>query len=79
MSGSDHLFRDRVRCLHTLGPRPTGELLAEIMVRHPNARPFVERRLERYAELDPALVAHFGGRDWIEARAMIRLVAGERA
>jgi hypothetical protein len=74
----NHLFRDRVRRLHGLGPRPVGELLAEIMGRYPRTRAFVERRVEGYADLDPALVAHFGGRDWLEPAAVVRLVAGGR-
>jgi hypothetical protein len=55
-----------------------GEILAEIMGRYPRSRPFLEQRLERYAKLDPALVAYFGGRDWIEPAIMVRLVAEGR-
>jgi hypothetical protein len=76
---ADRLFRDRVRRVHALGPRPVGEVLAEIMGRYPDTRPFVEERLDRFADLDPALVAHLGGRDWLEPAAVIRLVMGGRA
>jgi hypothetical protein len=79
MKGSDHLFRDRVRHLHALGLRPIGEVLAEIMGRYPQTRPFVEEHLNRFADLDPALVAHFDGCDWLEPAAVIRLVAGGRS
>jgi hypothetical protein len=78
MKGSDHLFRDRVRRLHALGPRPTGELLATIMVRHPDTRPFVEQRLERHAQDDPQFVRWLGADDWIEPAAVVRLVSGGR-
>jgi hypothetical protein len=73
-SHTDHLFRDRVRRLHALGPRPTGELLATIMVRHPDARPFVEQRLERHAQTDPQFVRWLGADDWLDDRDVIRLV-----
>jgi hypothetical protein len=78
-SQADRHFRDRVRRLHTRGPRAVGEVLAEIIGRYPRTRLFVEERLDRFADLDPALVAHFGGRDWIEPAAVLRLVVGGRA
>ena len=77
-AGADPGFRERIRALHRLGPRPLGEIIAEILARFPQAGAFALARLERYAVLDPDLVARFGGSDWIEARDTIRLVAGER-
>ncbi len=78
-SHADHLFHDRVRRLHDLGPRPTGEFLATIMARYPLARPFVEQRLERYAQADPQFVRWLGADDWLDDRDLIRLVAGGRS
>jgi hypothetical protein len=44
--------------IHGLGPRPLAELLYELLS---GADPLA--RIERYAELDPAIVAAVGGRD----------------
>jgi hypothetical protein len=52
-------FRWLVRRLHGLGPRVVGELLAEIGGAH-LIRLDIERRLEAYAALDPAVLAALG-------------------
>jgi hypothetical protein len=77
MSG-DHRFRDQVRRLHQLGPRPLGEVLVEIIGRYPNTRPFVEQQIARYAEADPQIVRWLGADDWLDDRDLVRLVAGGR-
>jgi hypothetical protein len=50
-----HLLAARI---HALGPRPLAELLVELMA---GADPL--SRIERYAELDPAILAAVGARD----------------
>ncbi len=75
---ADRSFRERVRRVHRLGPRATGELIAEVLAAHPPARGFVLERLDYYATLDRDLVAVLGGADWIEPAAVVRLVAGAR-
>jgi hypothetical protein len=76
---ADAAFRHQVRRLHACGPRPIGELLAEIVGHYPHARPFVEQRVERYAELDADLVRWLGADDWLADRDLVRLVAGGRS
>jgi hypothetical protein len=56
-----HLLAARV---HHLGPRPLAELFCEILS---GADPLA--RIERYAELDPAIVGAVGGRDLPKMRA----------
>jgi hypothetical protein len=67
---ADHARRQQARRVHELGPRALGELLREIE-RDPTDVP---RIVERYARLDPARVAAFGGRDWLEPRDLLREV-----
>jgi hypothetical protein len=76
VSTPDRLFRENVRRLHALGPRPVGEYLRELLAAHPTAEPFALERLDRFAGLDPDLVRFFGGADWLEPRVLIRAVAG---
>jgi hypothetical protein len=38
----------------------------------------VRERVERYGEMDPAIVRWLGANDWIEPAAVVRLVAGGR-
>src|SRR6476646_5194151 len=45
LPGCDFAFRDAVRQLHGLGPRPTGELLGEVMLAVPGAAPVIAERL----------------------------------
>ena len=75
----DATFRRQVRHLHSLGPRPIGEVLAAIVRRFPQARDLTDEQLARFAELDPHVVRWLGADDWIEPRAVVRLVAGGRA
>jgi len=63
-------FRHLVGRVWRLGPRPFGELLLEVARDHDT----LIRRLERYAGLDRALVEAAGGRDWLEPRALIRVI-----
>src|SRR3954470_11972087 len=69
-------YREQVRRLHQLGPRPVGELLGEIVAAVPDAAPVLAERLEVYASLDPRLVDRFGADDWLEPRDLIRAVGG---
>jgi len=62
--------------LHRLGPRATFELLDELARAHPEIAPDIDRRLERYAQLSPALLRATGG-DRFPA-APIRLVGAAR-
>jgi hypothetical protein len=73
---ADRLFHERVRRLHQCGPRPVGELLAEIVARYPRIGPFVAERLAVLAGLDPAWVRWTGSADWLDERDLIRLVGG---
>jgi hypothetical protein len=52
--------RRHVERLHHLGPRVVYELLDEI-ARHHDIGADVDRRIARYAELDPTLLAILGG------------------
>src|SRR3954451_1032246 len=69
-------YREQVRRLHQLGPRPVGELLGEIVAAVPDAAPILAERLNAYADLDPRLVDWLGGRDWLEPVAVLRVVGG---
>src|SRR5689334_4391564 len=62
----DPAFRRRVRAIHALGPRPTGELIAHIVERVPEARGPALELLDRYAGMNPWLLEAGGGRDWLE-------------
>ena len=72
----DYQFRRDVVRLHSLGPRALAEFLAEL-----GADTFrmtdIERRLSRYAGMDPAAVRVVGG-DRFPARPALRLVGGRR-
>jgi hypothetical protein len=59
----DPRFRRLTNCPWRLGPRPTGELLLEIAAAH-GLEADVLDRLERFARIDPALVARRDERDW---------------
>jgi hypothetical protein len=50
--------------VHALGERPLAELFLELLA---GADPLA--RIERYAELDPAIVGAVGGRDLPKMRA----------
>ena len=63
--GRDDLLRDRrrgrhIERVHRLGPRVTAELLDEI-ARHHGIGDDIDRRLARYARLDPAILAGIAG------------------
>jgi hypothetical protein len=75
----DGAFRERVRRLHALGPRPTGELLAEVLAVHPQLEPYALERFAHYAGLDPRLISGSGAADWLEPGDLIRSVAGGRS
>ncbi len=53
-------FERMVEHLHSLGPRPTAELLAEIAA-DTGATNLVVGLVEKYAELDPEIVRAVGG------------------
>ena len=76
MSAPDRHFRQQVRHLHRLGPRPIGELLTAAVAVYPQTRGFVLARLRHYGEMDPALLGWFGADDWLESRTVLRAVAG---
>ncbi len=59
----DLRFRRQVEHLHRLGPRATAELLAEIGAER-GITTIIDRKLERYAELDPEAMAAAGGGDF---------------
>ena len=67
---ADHARRQQARRIHELGPRALGEMLREIE-RDPTDVP---RIVERYARLEPARVAAWNGRDWLDRRALVREV-----
>ncbi len=56
----DVRFRRQVEHLHRLGPRATAELLAEIGVER-SIMTIIDRKLDRYVDLDPATVEEVGG------------------
>ncbi len=56
----DLRFHREAEKLHALGPRPYGELLAEIGEQF-GCRTFIERRLRAYAALDPEVVRKLDG------------------
>jgi hypothetical protein len=74
----DAVFHRRIRHLHSLGPRPIGEVLATILRRFPQANAVVDEQLARFAELDPAVVRWLGADDWLEPASVLHLVAGGR-
>ena len=57
---ADLRFRRQVERLHDLGPRATGELLAEIGEQRA-CRTFIDGRLEAYARLDPDVIRELNG------------------
>ncbi len=57
---ADMKFRRQVVHVHRLGPRVLAEFLAEIAEER-NIRVVVERKLDRFAELDPAALDATGG------------------
>jgi hypothetical protein len=59
----DPRFRQLTDRLWRLGPRPTGELILEIAAAHGFEAEVLDR-LERFARIDPALVAGVDARDW---------------
>ena len=56
-------FRRKIEKIHSLGPRVTAELLAEIGAER-NIFTIIDQKLERYAGLDSATVAATGGDDF---------------
>ncbi len=59
----DLRFRRQVEHLHRLGPRATAELLTEIGVER-SIMTIIDRKLDRYVDLDPAAVEAVGGGDF---------------
>ncbi len=53
-------FQRQIEKLHRLGPRPYGELLAEIGEQL-KCRTFIDQRLRAYAALDPEVVRELDG------------------
>ena len=74
--GQSLAYRERVRRLHRLGPKPVGLLIAHIIERVPEARDLTLELLDRYAGINPRLLEAAGGRDWLEFRDLIRTVGG---
>ena len=60
---ADLKFRRRVEHLHHLGARAVGELLAELSVER-DIRTVVDRKLQRYSELEPESLQATGGDDF---------------
>ena len=60
---ADLRFRHQVEHLHRLGARAVGELLAEISIER-GIRTVVDRKLERYAEIEPEALEAVGGDFW---------------
>ena len=56
---ADLRFHREAEKLHALGPRPYGELLAEIGEQF-GCRTFIEQRLRAYGALDPEVVRALG-------------------
>ena len=57
---SEIRFRRKVEQVHSLGPRVTAELLAEIGAER-SIRTVIDQKLEVYAGLDPSAVSAVGG------------------
>ena len=57
---ADLRFHRQVEKIHGLGPRATGELLAEIGEQQ-HCRTFIDRRLAAYAALDPEVIRELDG------------------
>ncbi len=57
---ADLAFRRKVQRLHGLGPRVVGELLAEIAAER-GIRVLIERKVDKYTELEPAVLEAAGG------------------
>src|SRR3954451_13992419 len=72
--GQSPAYREQVRRLHQLGPRPVAELLGEIVAAVPDAAPVLAARLEVYGRMDPNIVAWFGADDWFEPVNLMRVV-----
>ena len=60
---ADLQFRRQVQRLHRLGPRVTGEFLAEIGAER-SITTIIDRKLDTYAELDPNALEATGGDDF---------------
>jgi succinylglutamate desuccinylase len=46
--------------LHALGSRPTFELVDEIIRHHPDLEDEIDKRIDKYADLNPDLLKHLG-------------------
>lgn len=57
----DVRFRRQVDRLHRLGPRVTGELIAELIHRHGDG---VQATLAQFADLDPDILAELDALLW---------------
>jgi hypothetical protein len=62
--------RRQVQAVHRLGSRTVGELLDEI-TRHHGIADDINRRLARYAAIDPEILRAFGGDRWPSAPVWI--------
>ncbi len=60
---ADLRFRREVKRLHRLGPRVLAELLAELAAER-GIRVLVERKIDKYAELEPEVLKAAGGDDF---------------
>jgi hypothetical protein len=69
-------YRHNVGRLHALGPRVLAEFLAELGADSYRMTD-IERRLERYARLDPGIVRGLGGNRF-PPRPSLRVVGGRR-
>ena len=60
---ADHRFRRKVQQVHRLGDRVLGEMLAEIGAER-SIMTVIDRKLDRYADLDPKALEFAGGDDF---------------
>jgi hypothetical protein len=67
---ADPVGRQQACHVHELGPKALAHLLDQIRRDPTNIR----RHVEWYAGLNPVAVEAAGGRDWLEPRAVVRLV-----
>jgi hypothetical protein len=58
---AEHAFRREINALHELGPRVTGELIAELVHRH---GPEVRATMTTFAALDPETLAAIDALIW---------------
>lgn len=73
----DRAFREQVRAVHALGPRPLAEFLMELRERL-GCNGWFDERLFRYASISPEAVAALGATDWPKRAAVMVIDGGKR-